>query len=73
MIKGIFGFCSLWFVSLYLLMSLAAFEEEDRLVNVSQSSLGVLRPLSLPFENKAFSFCVPRDRWDKEFFKVEGG
>lgn len=55
-------------------MNLAAFEEEDRLVNVPQSPLGVLRPISLlAFENKAFSFGVPRDRWDKEFFKLEGG
>lgn len=48
-------------------------EEEDRLVNLPNSFLGVLRQLNLPVEQKAFSFCIPRDRWDKEFFKLEGG
>ncbi|CAK9141729.1 unnamed protein product [Ilex paraguariensis] len=30
-------------------------------------------PSSLPFEHKVFSFCIPRDRWDKEFFKLQEG
>ncbi|WRX33636.1 hypothetical protein QQP08_026123 [Theobroma cacao] len=47
--------------------------QKDRLVNLPGSHLDVLRPLNLPFEQKSFSFCIPRDRWDKEFFKLQGG
>ncbi|KAL3504108.1 hypothetical protein ACH5RR_033949 [Cinchona calisaya] len=35
--------------------------------------LGVLRPLALPFEQEVFPFCIPLDRWDKEFYKLQGG
>ncbi|XP_057957836.1 mitochondrial carrier protein CoAc1 isoform X4 [Malania oleifera] len=54
-------------------MYLGISEEEDRLVNYPCTFLGVLRLLCLPFEQKGFSFCIPRDRWDKEFFKLQGG
>ncbi|XVF48689.1 hypothetical protein PTKIN_Ptkin03bG0210000 [Pterospermum kingtungense] len=53
-------------------MYLVVIEEKDRLVNLPSSHLDVLRSLSLPFEQKSFSFCIPRDRWDKEFFKLQG-
>lgn len=56
-----------------LLMYLVVIEEEDRLANVPAWLLGVLRPYYLPFERRAFSFCIPRDRWDREFFKLQGG
>lgn len=48
-------------------------KEEVGLANIPQSVPGVLRPLALPFGQKVFSFCIPRDRWDKEFFKLQGG
>ncbi|KAA3490539.1 IQ domain-containing protein IQM1-like [Gossypium australe] len=48
--------------------------EKDRLVNLPGFHLDVLKPLNyLPFKQKSFSFCIPRDRWDKEFFKLQGG
>ncbi|KAH1056817.1 hypothetical protein J1N35_034882 [Gossypium stocksii] len=58
-------------ITLWLGVSLG----KDRLVNLSGFDLDVLRPLKLllPFEKKSFSFCIPRDRWDKEFFKLQGG
>ena len=54
-------------------MYLLILEEEDRLVNVADSFLGLVRPLRLPFEQKVFAFCIPRDRWDKEFFELQSG
>ncbi|MBA0835792.1 hypothetical protein Goarm_008051, partial [Gossypium armourianum] len=49
-------------------------KEKDRLVNLPGFHLDVLKPLNLlPFEQKSFSFCIPRDRWDKEFFKLQVG
>lgn len=54
-------------------MNLVILEEEDRLVNLPNSLLGVLGPLDLLVEQKVFSFCIPRDRWDKEFFKLQSG
>ena len=54
-------------------MNLVILEEEDRLVNFPTSLLGVLGPLDLIVEQKVFSFCIPRDRWDKEFFKLQSG
>lgn len=54
-------------------MNLTIVIEEDRLVNLPNYFLGVFRPLELSFEKKAFSFCIPRDRWDKEFFNLQGG
>ncbi|EXB66844.1 hypothetical protein L484_019481 [Morus notabilis] len=58
-----------------LWMYLVIIEEENRLVNVADSSLGVLSPrIRLSFlEQKAFAFGVPRARWDKEFFALQGG
>ncbi|KAH1067476.1 hypothetical protein J1N35_032463 [Gossypium stocksii] len=48
--------------------------EKDRLVNFPGFHLDVLKPLNLlHFEQKSFSFCIPRDRWDKEFFELQGG
>lgn len=46
---------------------------KDRLVNTPYLFLGVLRLLCLPFEEKVFSFCIPRDRWDREFFELQAG
>ena len=47
---------------------------KDRLVNTPCLFLGVLRLLlCLPFEEKVFSFCIPTDRWDKEFFELQVG
>ena len=45
------------------------FSLEDWLVNIDF----VLRPLILPVGNKSFYFSIPRDRWDKEFYKLKGG
>lgn len=50
-------------------MYLVFTEEEDWFVNIGF----VLRPLVLPIEQRVFSFCVPRDRWDKEFYQLQGG
>ncbi|KAK8581917.1 hypothetical protein V6N12_072119 [Hibiscus sabdariffa] len=52
-------------------MYLVVIEEKDRLVNLPGSHLDVLRPLILPFVQKSFAFCIPRDRWDKEFFRLQ--
>lgn len=60
-------------VLLYSLMYLVIAREKNWLVNFPDSFLGVLRLLSLPVEGKAVPFCVPRDRWDKEFFQIQGG
>lgn len=46
---------------------------KDRLVNTPYLFLGVLRLLCLPFEEKEFSFSIPGDRWDKEFFEPQVG
>lgn len=54
-------------------MYMVIVEEEDWLVNVPDSYLGVLRLLYLSFEQKASSLCIPRDRWDREFFQLQGG
>lgn len=43
------------------------------LVNIPSVTPVVPRPLALPIEQKVFSFCMPRDRWDKEFYKLQGG
>lgn len=57
-----------------LLMYLLVIEENYRLVNVPELLfLGGLRPLDFSFERNAYCFCVPRDRWDKEFFKLQSG
>lgn len=57
-----------------LLMYMVISWEEDWLVNISFLIVSVLRPLlSLAIANKDYSFCVPRDRWDKEFFKLQSG
>lgn len=58
-------------VSLYHFVYLMylAFTEEDWLVNIES----VLRPLVLPIEQKVFCFSIPRDRWDKEFYQLQGG
>ncbi|KAK8597578.1 hypothetical protein V6N13_094981 [Hibiscus sabdariffa] len=53
-------------------MYLGFIEEKDRLADLSGFHLDVLRPLKSPFENRSFGFCIPRDRWDKEFFKLQG-
>lgn len=46
----------------------------DWLVKFPNSFLGARRPLvSLPFEGRVFSFWIPRERWDEEFFKLQGG
>lgn len=61
-------------VYVHLLMYMVISWEEDRLVNISFLISSVLRPLvSLAIANKNYSFCVPRDRWDKEFFKLQSG
>lgn len=72
-LKRVFGVCSCGSVLLHSLMYLVVNREEDWLVNFPDSFLGVLRPLNLPVEGKAVPFCVPRDRWDKEFFQIKGG
>lgn len=54
--------------SSYILMTLV-FIEQDWLANIEF----VLRPLILPIEQKVFSFSIPRDRWDKEFYQLQGG
>jgi hypothetical protein len=54
-------------------MYIVAIQKEDPLVNFPTWFLGVLWPFYLPLEQKAFSFCIPRDRWDKEFFKLQSG
>lgn len=59
--------------SVCMLMYHIVIGKKDRLVNVPTWFLGALRPLYLPIEQKAFSFCVPRDRWDREVFKLQGG
>ncbi|KAG6598285.1 hypothetical protein SDJN03_08063, partial [Cucurbita argyrosperma subsp. sororia] len=59
--------------SLFLWMYLVVIQEEDWLVNWPDSFLGILRPPCLSVERKAFSHCVSRDRWDKEFFKLQSG
>lgn len=57
-----------------LWMYLVILREGDWLANIPNISRGVLGPLSLlPFEQKAVSFCVQRDRWDKAFFELQGG
>lgn len=48
-------------------------EEEVGLVNKRWWIPGVLRPLTLPFEQQVFPFCIPLDRWDKEFYKLQAG
>lgn len=48
-------------------------EEEFGLVSKRWLIPGVLRPLALPFEQQVFPFCIPLDRWDKEFYKLKGG
>lgn len=48
-------------------------KEVGRLVNIPSVTPVVPRPLALPIEQKVFSFCIPRDRWDKEFYKLQGG
>ncbi|KAH7862446.1 hypothetical protein Vadar_004933 [Vaccinium darrowii] len=60
-------------LSYHLWMYLVVIEEEDRLVNLPSSFRGVLWPLSLYLDHNVFSFCIPRDRWDKEFFKLQSG
>lgn len=45
------------------------FTEEDWLVNIES----VLRPSILPVEQKTLHFSIPRDRWDKEFYQLQGG
>lgn len=50
--------------------------KKDWLVNIPRLGQGVLRPLlELPLESKGkdFYFCIPRDRWDKEFYQLQGG
>ncbi|KAL0017638.1 hypothetical protein SO802_004707 [Lithocarpus litseifolius] len=59
--------------SVCMLMYHIVIGKKDRLVNGPTWFLGALRPLYLPIEQKAFAFCVPRDRWDREFFKLQGG
>lgn len=48
-------------------------KEVGWLLNIPSVTPVVPRPLALPIEQKVFSFCIPRDRWDKEFFKLQGG
>lgn len=48
-------------------------EKETGLVNKRCLIPGVLRPLALPFEQEVLPFCIPLDRWDKEFYKLQGG
>lgn len=45
------------------------FSEEDWLVNIDF----VPRPLILLAGNRFFCFSIPRDRWDKEFYKLKAG
>lgn len=45
------------------------FSEEDWLVNIDF----VPRPLSLIVVKKLFCFSIPRHRWDKEFYQLQGG
>lgn len=55
-------------------MYLVVIRNKYRLVSVPEIVLGVLRPLDLLSEQTAYSsFCVPRDRWDKEIFKLQSG
>lgn len=55
------------------LMYIVITEEEVGLVNKRWTIPGVLRPLALPFEQEVFPFCIPLDRWDKQFYKLQGG
>lgn len=48
-------------------------DKEGRLVNVRCLIPVVLKPLIYPFEQKVLPFCIPRDRWDKEFYNLQGG
>lgn len=58
----------------HLLMYIVITREEDWLVNISFLIPGVHRLLlSLVIAHKDYSFCVPRDRWDKDFFKLQSG
>lgn len=55
-------------------MYLVITEEQDRLVSVPDSFLGVLRPFDLNnFHRDSFLFCCSRDRWDKELFILQAG
>lgn len=54
-------------------MYLVITRETVGLANIRCEIPGVPRPLDLPFAHKVFAFCIPRDRWDKEFFQLQGG
>lgn len=70
---GLFPFVLLLLFLVHLWMCLEILVEEDRLVNLPNLFLGVLRPFYLTSGQRIFSVCIPRDRWDKEFFKLQSG
>lgn len=54
-------------------MYLGVVKEAVKLVNLPNLSLDVLRLQDFPLEQKVFSFSIPRERWTKELFKLQGG
>lgn len=45
----------------------------DRNAKEPHKFLSIFVQLPLQFQQKGFSFCLPRDRWDKEFAKLQAG
>ncbi|KAL3532898.1 hypothetical protein ACH5RR_006419 [Cinchona calisaya] len=70
----ILAFPEIFLESVCLMYNFVIAEEEKIwLVNKRWWIPGVLRPLAFPFEQEVFPFCIPLDRWDKEFYKLQGG
>lgn len=61
--------CLIFFAFVCFMILVIIGEKQNRLVNIPV----VLRPLIYPFEQKVLPFCIPRDRWDKEFYNLQGG
>lgn len=61
--------CSIFHCICFMILVVIG-EKEGRLVNIRCLIPVVLRPL---FEQKVLPFCIPRDRWDKEFYNLQGG